>query len=81
MFGAQGFNDPFQDLPLFEFTKLAVATTGFSIINKLGQGGFGLVYKVHLFSYAQGITSNDCLLIQSPDAIKKDMIMLYFMME
>ncbi|KAJ0250567.1 Protein kinase domain-containing protein [Hirschfeldia incana] len=34
-----------KDLPLFEFKVLATATDDFSIINKLGQGGFGPVYK------------------------------------
>ncbi|KAK1369026.1 Receptor-like serine/threonine-protein kinase [Heracleum sosnowskyi] len=33
------------DLPLFEFTAIADATSNFSISNKLGQGGFGPVYK------------------------------------
>jgi len=35
-----------KELPLFEFQVLAVATNNFSITNKLGQGGFGAVYKV-----------------------------------
>ncbi|KAK9714792.1 hypothetical protein RND81_06G120400 [Saponaria officinalis] len=43
--GWTGSSNDFQDLPLFEFTKLEAATDGFSIINKLGQGGFGPVYK------------------------------------
>ncbi|KAL5772596.1 hypothetical protein ACOSQ2_012520 [Xanthoceras sorbifolium] len=34
-----------QDLPLFNFQKLATATDNFSFTNKLGQGGFGPVYK------------------------------------
>ncbi|XP_013601918.1 PREDICTED: G-type lectin S-receptor-like serine/threonine-protein kinase At1g11330 isoform X1 [Brassica oleracea var. oleracea] len=34
-----------KDLPLFEFKVLAASTDNFSLINKLGQGGFGPVYK------------------------------------
>lgn len=35
-----------QDLPMFSFEKLAIATNDFHLVNKLGQGGFGPVYKV-----------------------------------
>ncbi|KAG2300921.1 hypothetical protein Bca52824_037393 [Brassica carinata] len=34
-----------KELPLFEFKVLAAATDNFSLINKLGRGGFGPVYK------------------------------------
>ncbi|KAF3974274.1 hypothetical protein CMV_002370 [Castanea mollissima] len=34
-----------QELPLFDFEKLASATNNFHQSNKLGQGGFGPVYK------------------------------------
>ncbi|KAF8111068.1 hypothetical protein N665_0076s0071 [Sinapis alba] len=34
-----------KELPLFEFQVLATATDNFSLGNKLGQGGFGPVYK------------------------------------
>ncbi|KAK3188163.1 hypothetical protein Dsin_027724 [Dipteronia sinensis] len=37
-----------QDLPLFDFEKLASATNNFHLSNKLGMGGFGPVYKVTL---------------------------------
>lgn len=33
-------------LPLFRLSKVAMATNNFSIENKLGEGGFGPVYKV-----------------------------------
>jgi hypothetical protein len=35
-----------QELLLFDFEKLAIATNNFHLSNKLGQGGFGPVYKV-----------------------------------
>lgn len=34
------------DLPLFELSSIAAATNNFSSENKLGEGGFGSVYKV-----------------------------------
>lgn len=36
------------ELPLFNFDCIAIATDNFSDENKLGQGGFGPVYKVKL---------------------------------
>jgi hypothetical protein len=38
-----------QELPLFSLESLTAATDGFDLSNKLGQGGFGPVYKVMLF--------------------------------
>ncbi|KAK7848586.1 g-type lectin s-receptor-like serine/threonine-protein kinase [Quercus suber] len=35
-----------QELPLFSFEKLASATNNFHLSNKLGQGGFGPVYRI-----------------------------------
>jgi hypothetical protein len=35
-----------QELPLFNFQELTSATNNFHQSNKLGQGGFGPVYKV-----------------------------------
>ncbi|KAL9234121.1 hypothetical protein vseg_009025 [Gypsophila vaccaria] len=43
--GVTDRSNDFQDMPLFEFTKLVAATDNFSDVNKLGQGGFGPVYK------------------------------------
>lgn len=34
------------EVPLFDFTEIANATNNFSDLNKLGEGGFGPVYKV-----------------------------------
>ena len=36
------------ELPLFSLATIAIATIKFSSNNKLGEGGFGLVYKVTL---------------------------------
>lgn len=35
-----------QDIPVFKFETIAKATGNFSNLNRLGQGGFGAVYKV-----------------------------------
>ena len=34
------------ELPFFELSSIAVTTDNFSDANKLGQGGFGSIYKV-----------------------------------
>lgn len=34
------------ELPLFDFETIVRATDNFTDYNKLGQGGFGIVYKV-----------------------------------
>ncbi|RVW13882.1 G-type lectin S-receptor-like serine/threonine-protein kinase [Vitis vinifera] len=36
------------ELPLFDLVTIKVATNNFSLANKIGQGGFGLVYKGEL---------------------------------
>ncbi|XLT38581.1 hypothetical protein HN873_069873, partial [Arachis hypogaea] len=33
------------ELPLFEIAIIEAATMNFSVYNKIGEGGFGLVYK------------------------------------
>lgn len=45
---AGGDKAKLKELPLFEFQVLAAATNNFSLRNKLGQGGFGPVYKVSI---------------------------------
>lgn len=44
--GGNGNDDEDLEMPLFDFTTLAHATNGFSVDSKLGEGGFGIVYKV-----------------------------------
>ncbi|CAL5408666.1 unnamed protein product [Camellia sinensis] len=41
-----------EELPLFKFEKLAIATNEFNWTNKLGQGGFGPVYNVTMIAHA-----------------------------
>lgn len=36
----------FEKMPLYDFRIIAAATNNFNFANKLGQGGFGSVYKV-----------------------------------
>ena len=38
------------DLPLFDLGTVARATNNFSVENKLGEGGFGPVYKVLIYN-------------------------------
>ncbi|XP_044460483.1 G-type lectin S-receptor-like serine/threonine-protein kinase At1g11330 [Mangifera indica] len=35
----------FQDLPMFNFEELMIATSDFDLTNKLGRGGFGTIYR------------------------------------
>lgn len=37
------------ELPMFDFKTITMATNNFSEANKIGQGGFGSVYKVGCF--------------------------------
>lgn len=47
------------ELPLFDITTLVIATNKFSDENKLGQGGFGIVYKVNY--YSTSISKSICI--------------------
>jgi len=49
--GKQAMHSESSELPMFGFNEISVATSNFDRKNKLGQGGFGPVYKVtKLFS-------------------------------
>ncbi|XP_038895960.1 G-type lectin S-receptor-like serine/threonine-protein kinase At1g11330 [Benincasa hispida] len=43
-----GDKSKFEELPLYDYENLAIATHNFDLSNKLGQGGFGPVYKGRL---------------------------------
>src|ERR1044072_4493565 len=45
------------DIPIFDFATIANATDNFSIDNKLGEGGFGPVYKVNKIMLISHISS------------------------
>lgn len=40
------------ELPLFSFSSVSAATCNFSAENKLGEGGFGPVYKVRVSKFS-----------------------------
>ncbi|RXH86042.1 hypothetical protein DVH24_017095 [Malus domestica] len=40
------------DLFIYRFDSVSIATNNFSITNKLGEGGFGPVYKVSVYSFS-----------------------------
>jgi len=44
------------ELPLFSYESVSIATNNFSAVNKLGEGGYGPVYKV------RNIFSDECAL-------------------
>ncbi|KAI3793425.1 hypothetical protein L1987_36044 [Smallanthus sonchifolius] len=46
------------ELPFFSFSELSKMTNNFSINNKLGEGGFGTVYKVEGISHDNDYVSN-----------------------
>ena len=44
--GAENFGSDASHLQVFKFANIKAATNNFSSANKLGEGGFGPVYKV-----------------------------------
>ena len=48
MAAAGDFNKNVPDLQIFSLVDIEAATERFSIENKLGQGGYGPVYKVNI---------------------------------
>jgi hypothetical protein len=58
------------DLPVFDFSILVKATNNFSSINKLGEGGFGPVYKVIYIA----IFDEDCYFFNKKVIISNYMI-------
>lgn len=50
MFGKDEKKD--LDVPFYEFKSVLQATENFSDSNKLGQGGFGHVYKVNSLNFS-----------------------------
>lgn len=57
--GDSNVNVEFPELPIFDFEKSAMATNNFSPSNELGQGGFGLVYRVMVAYVSNVITIVD----------------------
>lgn len=53
-----------QDLPLFNFAELVTATSNFDLTNKLGQGGFGPVYRV-IFLLIKTLLLHACLILDN----------------
>jgi hypothetical protein len=53
------------ELPLFSYESISTTTDNFSVANKLREGGFGPVYKVH-FIFQTNVL---CTLIRKPTLI------------
>lgn len=50
------------ELPFFDLATIVKATDDFSINKKLGQGGFGAVYRVIMQHASLGIYNSSCYL-------------------
>ena len=46
--GGEDFKNSAPDLQVFSYAEIERATNKFAFKNKLGQGGYGPVYKVHI---------------------------------
>ncbi|MCD7459124.1 hypothetical protein HAX54_040163 [Datura stramonium] len=57
MFCTNKSKDDELDLPLFDFETISHATNNFSLSNKLGEGGFGPVYKVTMLTATLSVLS------------------------
>lgn len=58
------------DLPFFDISTILAATDNFSFAKRLGQGGFGPVYKVlHLAKDKHLLNVNQCLFVFHNDFI------------
>jgi len=55
--------DKLQELLKFDFEKVATATNNFDLSNKLGQGGFGPVYKVPYMKQSYNILKPLCIVV------------------
>ena len=55
--GDSSASNELNNLQVFGFSEIEEATNRFSFENKLGEGGFGPVYKVHISNYP--INSSD----------------------
>lgn len=54
---AEDLNDNAPDVKVFSFSQIERATNRFSVENKIGEGGFGIVYKVKFNKPSCGLTS------------------------
>lgn len=68
MFYTNESKDEVPDLPLFDFATILDATDNFSLNYKLGEGGFGPVYKVTMFgatlSFSFKLTAGHYLMME-----------------
>lgn len=53
------------ELPVFSFSSIAASTNNFSASCKLGEGGFGPVYKVVLVVMHNGFFEKDIMILAS----------------
>ena len=55
---ARDFNSNVPNLQVFSLADIEAATNGFSVVNKLGEGGYGPVYKVSFYlTFCKTITN------------------------